>query len=105
MPFAKTSSGPKAANASPPQPVSSTPTINLQASPDDVDDGSFVETTSSHAAQALAQYWNEVKRQQDANGATSTNGKGAARSHQDGGVQEYVVVARIENGKKIYRIR
>ena len=61
------------------------------------DDGNFVETTSAQAAMALAQYWNDTKRLQDA------NGKGKARESQDD--QSYVVVAGTENGRTVYRIK
>jgi hypothetical protein len=67
----------------------------------DQDDGSFVETTSSAAAHALAQYWNEVQA------GNNGNGKGKARQEMNDveTANDYVVVVRIENGKKVYRIR
>lgn len=71
-------------------------------------DAGFVETTSARAACELAKYWNDVKRKQD-----HSSGKGKARAAQnddnndasDEDNENYVVVARIDNGKRIYRVR
>lgn len=85
----------------------------------DMEDGSFVETTSATAARALARYWNEVKRRQDNNGSTVTSAatpssrRNAVKlttdegtpSSRDTSLEAYIVVAREENGKKVYRIR
>lgn len=68
-----------------------------------IDDGSFVETTSSHAAHALAQYWNEVQAKDVISNMRMAGAKGKGREQPT--YTDYVVVARVENGKKIYRIR
>ena len=60
-------------------------------------DAGFVETTSAQAALALAQYWNDANRIQDANG----KGKGRANDRNT----DYAVIARVQNGKKVYKIR
>lgn len=60
-------------------------------------DSSFVETTSEKAALALAKYWNDVQAQADA------HGKGMSKVATGG--NDYVVLARVENGKRIYKIR
>lgn len=111
MPFAKGSAPPRALsttspsnanNSSSPQrrrkASSSSKTFRLSTTPQwQEDDGSFVETTSEKAAQALAKYWNDVQAHSD------VHGKG--RSSVATGVNDYVVVARVENGKQIYKIR
>lgn len=108
MPFAKGSAPPRALSpaALPPRTgnnSSGSPqrrkTFRLSAAPQTQEnDGSFVETTSEKAAQALAKYWNDVQAQADA------NGKGMSKVATPG-ESDYVVVARLENGKRIYKIR
>lgn len=117
MPFAKSSAPPRALSPASPSTVNSNnhtstgssprrkastsnKTFRLSATPQTQDnDGSFVETTSEKAAQALAKYWNDVQAQAEAHGK-----QGLARVAANGG-SDYVVVARVENGKRIYKIR
>ena len=74
-------------------------TFRLSAAPQmQENDGSFVETTSEKAALALAKHWNDVHAQAEAHGK-----QGASRVATGG--NDYVVVARVENGKRIYKIR
>lgn len=114
MPFAKSSAPPHALttagpsssnNRSPPRRTTGKSNNKASASApkpsvQEHDDGSFVETTSEKAAQALAQYWNEVQAQSNTHGRGMSPGVAASPSAND-----YVVVARVENGKRIYKIR
>lgn len=114
MPFAKSSAPPRASSPARPsdghsnhpggspqrrKAHSSNKTFRLSAAPQtQVDDGSFVETTSEKAALALAQHWNDVHAQAESHGKQGTSK--VATSGND-----YVVVARVENGKRMYKIR
>lgn len=102
MPFAKGSAPPRALSSAGPSnggsPLRRKASSSSKATPQTQEnDGSFVETTSEKAAQALANYWNDVQAQSDIHGKRL--------SKVATGVNDYVVVARVENGKRIYKIR
>lgn len=111
MPFAKSSAPPRAfsssptaagagglsSKSSPPRRAKASSSSKTFRQDTEDNDGSFVETTSEKAAQALAQYWNEVQAQAD------THGKRMSKVATP--ASDYVVVARVENGKRIYKIR
>lgn len=113
MPFAKSSAPPRAFSSvgccaagaagglssknSPPRRSKASSSSKTYSQNAQENDGTFVETTSEKAAQALARYWNDVQAQADVHGKRMSKVATPA--------SDYVVVARVENGKRIYKIR